>query len=242
MKEGTSAVLLHFFLGNEWLADSVECYCYLRNIQDLLSDGKTPYERRFGEPFKGPVVPFGAMVEYHPILAKDPSGLHQFGVKVLPGIFLGDVLYAVRIWKGDITVADIEELEEMDESELHARRLNAKEVLTPQRSGNFTFPVADGTVKIFGREQHLITSTLTWERPERREEQEILQGKSNELDSPTQNQDDSTRDDEEAEDDFWTITGEFISPRVKLYMPREETFPIPMKYIDVTGCIVGEKY
>ena len=47
-------------------------------------------------------------------------------------------------------VADIEELEEMDASELHARRLNAKEVLTPQRSGNFIFPVTDGTVKISG--------------------------------------------------------------------------------------------
>ena len=44
-------------------------------------------------------------------------------------------------------VADIEELEEMDAPELHARRLNAKEVLTPQRSGNFIFPVACGTVK-----------------------------------------------------------------------------------------------
>ena len=28
-------------------------------------------------------------------------------------------------------VADVEKLEEMDASELHARRLNAKEVLTP---------------------------------------------------------------------------------------------------------------
>ena len=46
-------------------------------------------------------------------------------------------------------VADIEELEEMDASELHARRPNAKEVLTPQRSGNFIFPVADGTVQFF---------------------------------------------------------------------------------------------
>ena len=45
-------------------------------------------------------------------------------------------------------VADIEVLEEMDASELHARRLNAKEVLTPQRSGNFIFLI--GTVKIFG--------------------------------------------------------------------------------------------
>ena len=39
--------------------------------------------------------------------------------------------------------------------------------------------------------------------------------------------------------DYWTITGEFIHrhhvvPRVKLYVPREETFPIPMKYIDVS--------
>ena len=33
-------------------------------------------------------------------------------------------------------------MEEMDASELHARRLNAKEVLTPQKSGNFIFPVA----------------------------------------------------------------------------------------------------
>ena len=30
----------------------MECYCYLRNVQDLLADGKTPYQRRFGESFK----------------------------------------------------------------------------------------------------------------------------------------------------------------------------------------------
>ena len=67
----------------------MECYCYLRNIQDLLSDGKTPYERRVGERFKGPIIPFGVMVEYHPVPAKDLRRLHQFGKKVLPGIFLG---------------------------------------------------------------------------------------------------------------------------------------------------------
>ena len=46
-----------------------------RNIQDLLSDGKTPCERRFGMPFTGSVIPFGAMVEYHPVAAKDISRL-----------------------------------------------------------------------------------------------------------------------------------------------------------------------
>ena len=55
VKEWTSAVPLQSGLGDEWRADSMECYCYLRNIQDLLSDGKTPYERRFGMPFNGPV-------------------------------------------------------------------------------------------------------------------------------------------------------------------------------------------
>ena len=58
----------------------MECYCNLRNIQDLLSDGKTPYERRFGVPFEGLVIPLGAMVEYHPISAKDLSRIHQFGL------------------------------------------------------------------------------------------------------------------------------------------------------------------
>ena len=56
--------------------------------------GKTPYERRFGEPLKGPIIPFGSLVEYYPICAKDQSRIHQFGKKVLPGLFLGYALYA----------------------------------------------------------------------------------------------------------------------------------------------------
>ena len=48
IKEGTSAVFLQSGLGESWWADSMECYCYLRNIQDRLSGGKTPHERRFG--------------------------------------------------------------------------------------------------------------------------------------------------------------------------------------------------
>ena len=39
--------------------------------------------------------------------------------------------------------------------------------------------------------------------------------------------------------DFWSMSGNFIyrhhvEPRVKLYSPREESFPIPLKYIDVS--------
>ena len=79
VKEGTSAVLLQSGLNESWWADSMECYTYLRNVTDLLSDGKTPYERRFGQPFKGPIIPFGSLVEYSPVTAKDQSRIHQFG-------------------------------------------------------------------------------------------------------------------------------------------------------------------
>ena len=70
VKEGTSAVLLQPGLNESWWAGSMECCTYLRNVTDLLSDGKTPYERRFGQPFKGPIIPFGSLVEYHPKLRR----------------------------------------------------------------------------------------------------------------------------------------------------------------------------
>ena len=126
VKEGTSAVLLQSGLNESWWADSIECFPYLRNIQDLLSDGRTLYERCLGQPCKGPIIPFGSLVEYHPTTAKDKSRIHQFGKKVLPGLFLGYALYAEEIRKGDVLVADFEELETMDASEIYSKRLNAK--------------------------------------------------------------------------------------------------------------------
>ena len=72
-------------------------------------------------------------------------------------------------------VADIEELEEMDASEHHARRLNAKEVLTPMKGDNFTFPDTDGTVKVSGGDQRLRTSTSIRNRPEQEEEQKFFE-------------------------------------------------------------------
>ena len=50
---------------------------------------------------------------------------------------------------------------------------------------------------------------------------------------------DSFPDASEAINDFWSLSGNFknrhhVEPRVKLYSPREESFPIPLKYIDVS--------
>ena len=40
VKEGSSAVLLQSGLKESWWAGSMECYTYLRNVTDLLSDGE----------------------------------------------------------------------------------------------------------------------------------------------------------------------------------------------------------
>ena len=61
--------------------------------------GKRQCERRFGEPLKGPIITFGAMVEYHQSSPQDQSRIHQFGKKVLPGIFLGYELIAGEFGK-----------------------------------------------------------------------------------------------------------------------------------------------
>ena len=243
-KEGTSAVLLQSGLGNEWWADSMNFYCYLRNMQDLSSDGETPYERRFGMLFNGPVIPFGAVVEYHLISAKELSRLHQFGAKVLPGVFLGYVLsaernlerrhYGRRHWRigGDGRIRIPRPKAQCKGSVNAAKKWKLHIPSRRWNSTNLWRSTASENIR-------LNRWTSGTRRRTRKEEQEIIQGKSDELHSPTQLQDDSTRDDEEAESDFWTIPGELIYrhhvvPRVKLYVTSEETFPIPLKYIDVT--------
>ena len=246
VKEGTSAVLLQSGLNESWWADSMECYTYLRNVTDLLSDGKTPYERRFGQLFEGPIIPFGSLVEYHPISAKDQSRIHQFGQKVLPGVFLGHALYAVGIWKGDVLVADLEELETMDASEIYSKRLSAKEVIFPKEKGEFIFPIADGRIKPPGGDQDLRTSTLIRHRPIHGESNVDFLGESEgSLPQPQ----DSIPDAGEAINDFWSMSGNFIyrhhvEPRVKLYSSRDESFPIPLRYIDVYefGCQARETH
>ena len=123
----------------------------------------------------------------------------------------------------------------MDASEIYSKRLNAKEVIFPKQ-GEFIFPIADGRIRTLGGDQELRTSTLIRHRP--------IQGGSHidflgESEGSLPQPHDSLPDAGEAIHDFWSMSGSFIyrhhvEPRVKLYSPREESFPIPLKYIDVT--------
>ena len=62
-------------------------------------------------------------------------------------MFLGSLVCG-GIWKGDILAADIEDLKNLDASEIHARRLSAKEVFMLKMVHDFFFPVADGKERI----------------------------------------------------------------------------------------------
>ena len=125
----------------------------------------------------------------------------------------------------------------MDASELDARRLNAKEVVTNMKMKNVysqsqmeqSNPLDETDVETI----HFNRGSSGTTRKTR-----IFQGESDKLSSPTPLEDDSTKYDAEAKHYFWSVTGDFIyrhhvEPRVKLHMPQEESFPIPMKYIDV---------
>ena len=48
-------------------------------------------------------------------------------------------MIAAIIWKGDILIADIEDLGKLDESEIYSRRLNAKKVLITTKMENLYF-------------------------------------------------------------------------------------------------------
>ena len=142
---------------------------------------RSPKNTSVKEPFQGPILPFGSLVAYHPISTKHQSRIHQFGKKVLPGLFLGYALYAGE--SGRVT--------HLDTGLSNPRRTSSR----------------------FPRRIRWVSTVTTIQ--------------------------DSFRDACEKRNDFWSISGDFIcghhvDSRVKLCAPREESFPIPLKCIDVS--------
>ena len=64
------------------------------------------------------------------------------------------------IWKGDFLIADLEDPEMVDASDIYPRRIKAKDVLISQQDDEFIFPFADGTAKLSGRDYEFRVPTL----------------------------------------------------------------------------------
>ena len=54
-------------------------------------------------------------------------------------------------WKGELLVADVEELQENDASEVYFRKIKTEEVLVPKEGNNFTFSFCNGSAKLAGK-------------------------------------------------------------------------------------------
>ena len=138
VKEGTSAVLLQS-------GPNESCGQILWNVfpicetsQTCCLMGKRLVKDVLGSHLKDLLFLLVQWLSITLSLRKTSQESINFGKKVLPGLFLGYALYAGGLWKGDVLIADLEELETMDASEIYSKRLNAKEVIFPQK-GEFIF-------------------------------------------------------------------------------------------------------
>ena len=153
--------------------------------------------------------------------------------RVLPGLFLGYALYAGGIWKGGCRHWGVGNDGRIGNL---FKKTQCKGSNISHTKWKIHFPVADGRIKLPG-DQELRTSTLVRDHPIRGEGQRDFLGESE--GSPPSPPQDSYPDGGEAINEFWSMSGNLIyrhhvEPRVKLYSPREESFPVPLKYIDVS--------
>ena len=119
----------------------------------------------------------------------------------------------------------------MDASEIYSKRLNAKEAISPKENLKIHFSSRRWTNQTFWTR-----STFAREDPIRGASHVDFLGESEGSLPPPH---DSLPDAGEAKNEFWSMSGNFIyrhhvEPRVKLYSLREESFPIPLKYNDVS--------
>ena len=235
VKEGTWAVLLQSGLDEKWWADSMECYCHLRSVQDVLAEGKTPYGIRFGEPFKGPTIPFLSngwiSPDFNTRSIKTSSIWQERETRNLSWVCID----RGEIWKGDILLRISRIGKRWAHQKIFLHRINAKEVLISHKGEEFMFPIADGTTKLSGRDYEFRESTP---RPEQTVGSEDLsgelQGERGEP-QPTEIRRWRWSPCRLLVDSRWLhlSSSQWTSSSPTLHA-IEETFPFPMKYIDVT--------
>ena len=88
-------------------------------------------------------VPFGAGIHYKPIFQKDKHRLHQFGKKMVPGIFMECVLHTVGAWTSDLLISDWEDIENHTAATLTSKGSSRKKMESLQYSKKHIVPCVD---------------------------------------------------------------------------------------------------
>ena len=240
VKEGTSCALAQSKLSDGWWQLATLCYWFLRCIVDITTHEKTAYEVRFGEPFRGPVIPFGAHVSYNPQSPDDKARLHQMAEKTLQGIFAGYKQQAGGGFSGELIILDWDNLNEANTvGQVYERSIPHTEVFLELVNDQFHFPLASGDLNQPGERAHDSRKRkLKQKRKQEHQEnlEEIIRKQEEEI---AKLKADQPEDMPTSTTDFWTCNEDYITrhhqtQRTKLFIPTEENCPIPLKWLDVS--------
>ena len=279
VKEGTSACLVQAGLDDQWWDLAMCCYCFLRNVVDQLVTtsplalckeeqpalttaddipSATAYKQKFQADFRGPIIPFGARVDYKPSSDRDIEDMPKMGTKLRKGIFVGYDQISGGGWSGDLYVLDCNQLSSAQAIyDVYVRRIKAEEVFADKDAvGNFVFPCADGsqnqplgTSKSFKRfeksyiaddEDFECDTVVDEEGDTRTEESDAMEDKGDSEDVLDRDPFERTEDEKDGED-YWSLNENCLVrhhrvPRRKLFSLFDVTKnkpPIPLDYVDI---------
>ena len=111
-------------------------FCFLLNVHDIQHCGKTAYELRYGEPFYGPIIAFGASVMYKPSRQKDIDEMSKMGANMLHALFMGYTQQSGGGWSGGVEIMDALDLTNSESvDECHTKRFSANEITVMKKNG-----------------------------------------------------------------------------------------------------------
>ncbi|MHC4952052.1 MAG: integrase catalytic domain-containing protein, partial [Planctomycetota bacterium] len=255
VKEGTSCAMVQSGLDEKWWPEAMMCFCFLRNVCLVLETGETAYKERFGSNFSGPLIPFGAQVQYLPITHADKTQQHAFGNKMRRGIFLGYVQQAGGGWNGDLYVADWDQIASAEHlSDIHFKRFKSTEVTPYREGGSFIFPIAAGALRQPGSSPDQSDNPDPFNRAGGNPRQDSnddegdddwkelepfdLEEEAVQKTDPDAKHQHKPKDEDPSLQDFWSFNGEVLTrhhvvPRSSLFVPSDPESPIPTKFLDV---------
>ena len=98
--------------------------------------------------FDGPLIPFGALVNFLPSNPDDKEAVHPMGSKTIPGVFAGYHQAVGGLWSGDLFIVPLRTIKEYNQAKPHCRRISAGDVYVEKKTGvdkyperGFIFPV-----------------------------------------------------------------------------------------------------
>ena len=108
MLEGCRTNLLQAGFPQQYRPLAMQHFAHAHNVLRSLGHEETPWERRFDQPFTGPLVPFGAKVLFYNNPHRPDHSTGKTGPTSSEGVFLGYHVQPGHAWKGEYLVAKLE--------------------------------------------------------------------------------------------------------------------------------------